>query len=531
MGRTHRCGPSDRKSLGRSPVRLLAVLLACLLVLALLADSFATAMLRADHNEHMYVTAGALLADGKALYSEFPYLQMPLLPHLYNALYRLSGESQFLLKAKIFTWIAWVAAALALYWLSWMWSEDKLWSLAIVLLFVVNRHFARTLHEASNYAFPIAASLASLAVAARGLRRDRKLLLFLISGLLAGIGFAAKAYHVVVALPLAVGLCFAVGAPTFAARLRRQTLPFACGFAIGMLPVLYYSVTDFELFWFQNFEFHRLTTLKYADLGYPRAMDLPGKIAWFLETQSPASTVVLGVLLVASLGLAVRGSERPQRVPGADPAILGILVATVCLTSAAVFAMTPVWPQYLSLPVPYLLLLIGALRARARPGGRLLLTGLALVCFLACMRPPAMYHRIHDALDSKNWIASQVQEGSENIRRILESKKLTGRVATLQPLWAIEAGLPIYEEFATGPFIFAVGDRMNDRQRERVVGTSPKYLEELFGKEPPAAILTGFYGRDILWEETALTRYARLHGYTPARVVCGERRARLFLRP
>jgi hypothetical protein len=305
-----------------------------------------------------------------------------------------------------------------------------------------------------------------------------------------------------------------------------------------MLPVLYYLATDFDRFWFHNLEFHRLTTLKYAELGYPRAMDLPGKIEWFLETQSTASTVALGVLLVASLGLAVlyrgqtQSAGQAKRDPEPAPAVLGILAATVCLTVAAVFAMTPVWPQYLALPVPYLLLLIAALRSSARPIGRLWLTALALVCFLACVRPMAMIQRTCDALDPENWIASQVQRGAANIRRILESKQLSGRVATLQPLWAIEAGLPIYEEFATGPFVFAVGDRLSSQQRERVVAISPNYLEERFEKEPPAAILTGFYGpRDILWEEMALTRYARLRGYTPIRVGCGGKRAILFLRP
>ncbi|MBZ0089505.1 MAG: hypothetical protein K8H90_03895, partial [Thermoanaerobaculia bacterium] len=160
----------DKKGIGSSPLRILGALAACLLLITLLADSFATAMLNADHNEHMYVAAGALLADGKSLYSDFSYLQMPLLPHLYGAVYRVSGASHLLLKAKILNWIAWVAAVIALYWLSRIWSGEKLWSFAIVLLLVVNDHFVRTLHEASNYALPIAASLASMAVAARGLR-------------------------------------------------------------------------------------------------------------------------------------------------------------------------------------------------------------------------------------------------------------------------------------------------------------------------------------------------------------------------
>ena len=79
--------------------------------------------------------------------------------------------------------------------------------------------------------------------------------------------------------------------------------------------------------------------------------------------------------------------------------------------------------------------------------------------------------------------------------------------------------------------MFAIGDRLSDRQRELVVVTSPSYLEERFGEEPPAAILTGFYGGDVLWEETALTRYARIHGYLPAGAISIWTRAQLFLRP
>jgi hypothetical protein len=142
-----------------------------------------------------------------------------------------------------------------------------------------------------------------------------------------------------------------------------------------------------------------------------------------------------------------------------------------------------------------------------------------------------MVERTREALDSENWFASQVERGAANIRRILEAREISGRVATLQPLWAIEAGLPVYEEFSTGPFMFSIGDRLSDRQRQLAIVTSPRYLEERFGKEPPAAILTGFYGRDLLWEETALTRYARSHGYLPAGVISSWTRAQLFLRP
>ena len=43
-----------------------------------------------------------------------------------------------------------------------------------------------------------------------------------------------------------------------------------------------------------------------------------------------------------------------------------------------------------------------------------------------------------------------------------------GKIATLSPLYAIEANLPIYHELATGPFLYRVGDLLRPEQRKQV---------------------------------------------------------------
>jgi hypothetical protein len=46
--------------------------------------SFYVAMERGDRNENMSVTAAGLLLEGKRMYVDFTYLQMPYLPYVYS---------------------------------------------------------------------------------------------------------------------------------------------------------------------------------------------------------------------------------------------------------------------------------------------------------------------------------------------------------------------------------------------------------------------------------------------------------------
>ena len=54
-----------------------------------------------SHNEQMYVTAGALLAQGERLYTDFAFVQTPYAPQVYALAYRLTGADNLLGKAKL----------------------------------------------------------------------------------------------------------------------------------------------------------------------------------------------------------------------------------------------------------------------------------------------------------------------------------------------------------------------------------------------------------------------------------------------
>ncbi len=76
-----------------------AVLILAVLSLAVLANSMTKPV---GHDEQMYCTAGALLAQGKMIYRDFSYVaQMPYHPLLYAALFKALNTSYYLLTGRI----------------------------------------------------------------------------------------------------------------------------------------------------------------------------------------------------------------------------------------------------------------------------------------------------------------------------------------------------------------------------------------------------------------------------------------------
>jgi hypothetical protein len=98
------------------------------------------------------------------------------------------------------------------------------------------------------------------------------------------------------------------------------------------------------------------------------------------------------------------------------------------------------------------------------------------------------------------------------------------RVATLSPVYALEGGLEIYRELATGSFVFRIGDLLSDAERARYVATSFTTLAALLDADPPAAILIGDEGDS----ELPLLEYAESRGYRPAEAQFPQ--GQLFLR-
>ncbi|MGE3512240.1 MAG: hypothetical protein AB7N65_25535, partial [Vicinamibacterales bacterium] len=188
-----------------------------------------------------------------------------------------------------------------------------------------------------------------------------------------------------------------------------------------------------------------------------------------------------------------------------------ICAAGLVVVSVFMFLLpTPVWTSYFSPFVIWSTLFLAALYARLPPetrGGARILAGVC-VFLLLLFRMPGDLRLMHAALDPARWPATEAHRQGAALRSAM-SRQLDGPVATLSPLLALEAGLPIYPELSTAAFGYRVGGLLADQERTRFRLTSPADLERLLRTRRPAAVLTGFEGG----LDSALEAFAIAAGY------------------
>jgi hypothetical protein len=195
--------------------------------------------------------------------------------------------------------------------------------------------------------------------------------------------------------------------------------------------------------------------------------------------------------------------------------VLALLLLAVSLPAA--LSPTPSFQQYFAMPLSFLFLVFLCLMAMAARSRERLVMGIMLLCLglTLLVRLPILAGTPAMA-DVDAWPGVRFHRQATALRRELEEAGIQGRIATLSPLYAVEAGLPIYREFAAGPFLYRVGDLIPPADRGRFAAASPVDVAALFEREPPAAILVGFE-RAL---DDALREYAKNNGY---RIADGDR--------
>lgn len=506
-----------------------------LIVLVAFAGAVGTILTVLDHNEHMYMAAGVLVAQNKVIYRDFAYLQMPYLPLLYGRLFQwLHIQAYYLLVGKLVSGFFLSLSTLTLFLIARRLLGQLELCLGIVALFLLNTTIVGPAAEASNYIAPLACSLLSFYAFCLSTAPPRlKPLGLLLSGLCLALAIGVKLTYapLVVAFLLAIGLLPSDRSTLTAAlnyRVTHALAPFSAGLILGLLPLLGY-LWDWDRFLFNNVGYHDLNTQWRQLTGYAGAMSLAAKLDFARQVFSRPDNLILIASVLLGLGLAfarVPGlGQTAKRLPPAS--LLALLFLLVAVPSA--LAPTPSFFQYFALPVSGLfLLLIGAW---ALPGkdaiwwpGHLLLLMLTLASMAVS---GAGLHTVTRLADRGAWSGVSVQRVAASVRQALEAAgaDAAGKVATLSPLYAIEANLPIYPQLATGPFLFRVSDLLTAEQRQRFVAVSPQTLSDLLDADPPAAILVGFEG-DL---DATLRAYALDHDYRRQDNMAGG--AELYVRP
>ncbi|HLG95333.1 MAG TPA: glycosyltransferase family 39 protein [Bryobacteraceae bacterium] len=475
-----------------------------------------------DNNENMYVASG-VLAKTQTLYRDFAFVQTPFVPLFYAAVYRGSSTIHYLLTAKVVTWVLWVVSGILIFSIGRKVAGDVAGAVTVTL-YVTNPSLLRSVAECSNYIAPIPfALLAILLVLPRCDSLPTKKLYWYFAGIAIGISILAKLYLLILvpAFVLAV-LCEPESHP--AANSLQRLAHLALGILSGVSPAIWYLVRYPRQFVFDNFWYHRTTTKLLLSRTIPARLPNHGlqeNVPYIVEhlTSGPSLCLFIGISLLIVTILASPGALRRLK---RDPlTYVAALTAAASLLGVAVdMFMVPCWPQYLSLPVPFLLVLFVVLWKWANvQRERFLHASMAVLAFWAVAGSSTEFYRgLRSLAHINESIAFRIHAQSEQIRKIIPPAYRQRKVWTLQPVYAVESSLPIYPQLATGIFTYQIGDAISSAERKSFVISSPRTVENTLSEDPPSAIVVGSYGE---YHEGPLVQYAQSHGYKPHQITPG----------
>lgn len=484
------------------------------------------------HDEQMYLPVGALLSQG-GLYGDFGFNNLPNLPLLLSFIYEATDTDHYLLVGRLVIFAAWLAAAgvLALLVLR---ATGSIWgaAAAVVVLIANPLLIGPPGMLVTNNFLPVPFALLGLHLFIVGVDRVRPhWLAIFASGFCLAVAAGFKANFIFLLPAFAVAMVMLPRNAPLPVRLRSVALPLVAGGIVGALPVLVYFTADPQGFVAHVIGYHRGPHIAYwaanSTLDGEKIMSLGGKLqlAWSVWLESAGVLIVL-----AGAALAIFAAREPATGRPVWPlALTAALVAGAALVS---FVPTPAFPQYFIAPLPFGIalaaLLYGRLGAPARASAHPFLLSLVLVG--ALIGAPRLVGDLGTALHPAAWTGNRVHAAGEQIARALASDDGAGRIATLAPVYALEAGRRVYPELAAGPLVYRVGDLIPHADRRFYRMVSPTTLDAVLDRDPPAAILVGYEGE----LDRPFIAYALRHGYRAIRLAALRDRygvGILYIRP
>lgn len=460
-----------------------------------------------NHDESMYLSSARLLSQ-HWMWADFAYLQTPYMAYVYRWGFVLFGTDQTLLAARLMNVIIVLMMLSLIYRLSLRLSADRWLATAFVVLLASNDVFRFNIGFARNYDLPLLLTLGALLIghAPTG-PLPRQMATVAAAGVLVGAAIGTKLTYGLVPVCFLGPIIVEHGISRRAAWLAGA---FLAGLTAAVLPAVWLGVAaggDVALF--NNFGYHRLNALWREGSGFQRGMSLPGKLSVAASVfwgQSSALAALVAVLSVMALRATSASPLRRER------AIVALRFGSFVVVSL-VMAMipTPVDRNYFGTFIASLLLFAawchGDLVLHRRRTSVTL--AWAVVLMLLVIQTPSDARRMLVSLDPDHWSPTQVRKAASAVRARIPQSFLEMPVATLTPLFVIEAGLPIYPELATGPFTFRIANYLSAAQLKRYRTTSPRDLPALLERVPPSAILVGFEGE----LDKPFIRYAEDAGY------------------
>ncbi|HUW84360.1 MAG TPA: hypothetical protein VMZ31_16355 [Phycisphaerae bacterium] len=484
-------------------------LLAAAAIVALFLLALNNIMTYLNHNEHMYIAAAVFVKDNYALYRDFAFLQMPLLPLLYGYTYTLLGTDHYLLIGKLFSCLFYILSGSVVFFLARRLLRGFFLSSGVLVLYVLNTTVLQAAQESSNYILPIAASFIAFYLYVSSLNPHAiKRVGILLAGILVAVAIGTKAYYGVIMFPFIMTSLLFPRAYSMQKRVTLVLIPLVCGILIGLLPVLCCFARAPGPFLFNNLGYHGLNAQWRA--MNDTSMTLVSKVGYARQVLFSYENVVpvLGPVLCFFFAFFSGAVDTPGKFLNSISAELCLSLSLFVVAVPAILIPTPTWLQYFAMPVSFSFLLLISSFAWSQPFSKYLtraaFSSFVLLAFV-CGTPYLLLKTV-----GKPWVGMDVHSVAQRIRSEIAAEPVESmKMATLSSLYAVEANIPIYHELATGPFLYRVGDLLGSEERSRMHGTSPQTIEELLEQDPPAAVFVGFHG-DL---DAPLRRYAESSNY------------------
>lgn len=450
-----------------------------------------------DHDEHMYVAAGKLLADRSLLpYRDYHYLHLPNLTFAYAFLFLFTDH--LLLAGRTFSVLCALGTLGVIFAVAFgLFRGQRYWvrfliAAGSVVLIAMNPVFIFTSGRAWNHDPSVLLALLAFVLLAGGARRRRPGPWVFLSGLCLGLAVGTRASFALGIVPF---LALVWLHPHLARRGRQvpMLLAFGGGVGVSLLPAFFLWTLAPGRFWFDNVGFQHFNTLYRQAVAHQRAMTALGKLSFFRDVLSDPGNLVLSLAFVACVGSVgprgLRGRlRRCRRVE-----VLFVLILLPFLLMGA-FAPTPSWYQYFYAPIPFVVLgilyaiaSVSDRRDRVRRG----LAVLAVAAVVSAVYGLPSYRHVGGLWRPDEWFPVRVHRIGVGIKAAVGG----GRVLTLAPLYPLEGGADIYAEFAAGPFVWRVAPLVPEPKRREFNVIAEAELGPLLAARPARAVLLGFEGR------------------------------------
>lgn len=467
-----------------------------------------------DTDEGYYLLAAKLVLMHKRPYLDFFFQQAPLLPYVY-ALW---------LKCFHVTW-DWartlpvlLTAVLGLLLYKHIWDETRSWlaGVSAVLLFAASTLVFAWMPIAKPYS--LAGLLLFCAYLATGrCSREASGWPAVIGGISLGLAVDTRSYLLLTA-PLFLWWIFKHSPARWSAALR-----FLAGFAIGLLPSLYFFLSSPSAFLFDNLGYHAIRT----NQGLVGMWGEKFVVLLMLLLGGPEGNGIQNsLLLIASLifiSSTIKSSSLPRFAFQ-----LAILLAVISLLP------TPVLPQYFSFCIPFLIVsaVCGTTRAieSLNPGSYRLLGAsaciLAMVLYIAASVPDFRKYlvtgdgipTVRTVRDPSDWRLGAVRAVSNSIDQLAFPGQA---VASFWPGYLFESHAVPVSGLETDCGI-PIADKLTEAQRGKYHIISWPELSANFERQwPRIVVLQDHYGRQNMLApevlDAVIPNTLRSHGYSVTR--------------